>query len=109
MIGVLVRVNANEVGAHQAAKYLLPLRQNPEHLGRRERYVKEEADADILDPVPHHVRQEHELVVLYPDRIARSDVLGYNLGEHFVHSPVGLEVGGIELAGLEQVVEQGPE
>ena len=108
VVGVLVRVNANQVGAHQAAKYLLPLRQNPEHLGRRERRVQEEADANVLDSLPHHVGQKHELVVMYPHRVARPYVFGHDLGEHFVDATVGLEVGRIELAGFEQVVEQRP-
>ena len=109
VVGVLVRVDPDQVGTHQAAKNLLPLGQHAEHLGRRERRVQEEADADVLDPVPHHVRQKHQLIVMYPHRVAGPDVLGHDLGEQFVDAPVRLEVGGIVLAGFEQVVEQRPE
>ena len=57
---------------------------------------------------PHQVRQKHELVVMYPHRVAWPYVFGHDLGEHFVDATVRLEVGRIELAGFEQVVEQRP-
>ena len=63
-------LEADQVGAEQAAQDLRPQRHLHEQLDRRERNVQEEADPQVRAQRPQHRRHQLELVVLHPDRRA---------------------------------------
>ena len=68
---VVADVEADVVGAEQAAQHLLARREEPVHLGRGERRVQEEADREIGRPAPQHRGHEHEVEVVHPDARVR--------------------------------------
>ena len=63
-------LEADEVGAEQALEELAAPGQLQEELGRRERDVQEEPDADVGPQLAQQRGHEQELVVVDPDRRA---------------------------------------
>ena len=74
-------LEADQVGAEQAAQDLGPERHLHEQLDRRERDVQEEADPQVGAQLAEHRRHQLELVVLHPDGRALGGHLGRGLRE----------------------------
>src|SRR3989442_11876126 len=67
--GVVVGVEADQVGTEHALKDRPVARQETEHIVRRERDVEEESDPGLGNPVADQARQEEEMVVVDPKLI----------------------------------------
>ena len=103
------QLEADQVGAEQALEDLPAPRQLLEQLGRRERDVQEEADADVGAQLAQHLRHQLELVVVHPDRRALGGPVGGVLGEPPVDRDVGVPPLAVELGLGDDVVVQRPQ
>ena len=68
VLGAAAELEADEVGAEEAAQDLVAPGQLDEQLGGREGDVQEEADEEVGALLAQHLRHELQLVVLHPDR-----------------------------------------
>ena len=75
------QVEPDQIGAEQALGDLGPPRHLHEQLHRRERDVQKEADGQIGPQHPQHLRDQLQLIVLYPHRRALGRHLRGRLGE----------------------------
>ena len=105
---VVVGVKADQVGAEQSRDHLFAPRHHPKRLERWEWDVQEEPNRRIGHLVAQHLGQEHELVVLHPDHIARPRDLEHRVAETLVGLDVRLPHRQLELDVLDEVVEQRP-
>ena len=103
-------MEAHKIRPQQPRKEALPPGQDAEHLRRGEWDVEEEADAQAGAPLPQQFRQKHQLVVVYPHRVAVLRFPQHRFRETLVHGAVGLPVPvRVEPDLVEQVVEERPE
>ena len=106
---VVVRLEADHVGAEQPRQQLLPPLADAEYLGGRERDVPEQ-------PGPHGgagdaqvAGDEAEMEIVHPDGVARLRELAHRLGEALVDALVRAPEGGVELAPVGKDVAQRPQ
>jgi hypothetical protein len=109
VLHVPVRMEADEIGAKQAAQDLLAPGQDAEDLGRRERDMEEEPDPRLRKCRAHHPRNEQELVIVNPYDVAGLVFGDHTVGELLVDLAVRAPRGGGQREPLEQVVEHRPE
>ena len=109
MAHVVVGMEADEVGSQHAADDLVAPRQRAERLVVGEGDVQEEPDGRIRQRLAQHRRQQHEVVVLDPQRVAGARFGQHCLAEPFVHAPVGLPFFFVEACELGEPVEQRPD
>ena len=109
MAHVVVGMEADEVGSQHAADDLVAPRQRAERLVVGEGDVQEEPDGRIRQRLAQHRRQQHEVVVLDPQRVARARFCQCYLAESFVHAPVCLPFFLVEAGELGEPVEQRPD
>jgi hypothetical protein len=110
---VVVGVEADEIAVEQASEESLTHGKNTVDLTARERSVEEKADTDVLlgggDLLAEHLGEQHQVVIVDPDKVVILHILEDGLGEEtvdfLVGSPGGLVKG--DLTGV--VVEEGPE
>ena len=81
VLQVEVGLEGDEVRAQQSAQDLVPMRQDAEGLGGGERDVQEEADARLGGHVAEEPRQQHQVVVVDPHRVAGLEVLEDGVAE----------------------------
>ena len=84
------QMKADQIRPEQAVDDLRAPRHLHEQLHRRERDVHEEPDGQIRPQVAQHLRDELELVVLYPHRRPRGGGTGGGLGETAVDVDVAV-------------------
>ena len=89
VLEVEMGLEGDEVGAEQAAQDLVPVGQDAERLRGRERDVEEEADARLGGHVADEARQQHQVVVVDPHRVAGLEVLEDGVAEAAVGGDVG--------------------
>ncbi len=106
---VVADLEADVVGAQHAAQELLSSRQQPVHLGRRERDVQEEPDREPGRPGAQHRRDEHEVEVVHPDARVGLAVLDDRVGEALVDLDVARPRLWRDAQPPLEVVEQRPE
>ncbi len=102
-------VEADEIGAEHSLEELLALRQQAEDLGGGERDVEEEPDPRVGDQLAQEGREEHELVVVDPDEVARPVLLRDELREPLVDRGVRVVVADLLGEPRDRVVEERPE
>jgi hypothetical protein len=102
-------VKSEQVGAEQALEQLAAPGQDAEHLRRRKRDVEEEPDARIREPFAQQGGEEHQLIVVDPDRVARRVGACHRIGEHLVHFAIGVPTDGVYGHAIDEVVQQRPE
>ena len=107
--GAAGQLEADDVRAEQALEDLAAPRQLLEQLGRRERDVQEEADAQVGPQLAEHLRDQLQLVVLHPDRGALGGHLGGLGGEPLVDPDVGVPPLAVEGRLGDHVVVERPE
>jgi hypothetical protein len=71
--------------------------------------VKEERDPGVRRSVPKELRQQHQVIVVDPNQIARLEVVHHRVAESLVGSHVRIPVGSIELEPGRELVEQRPQ
>ena len=71
--------------------------------------MEEEADAVVQTHGAQLRGHVHEVIVLHPHHVIRSDAPADDLGETPVHGLVAVPVGGLENAVGEEIVEQRPD
>ena len=103
------QLEADQVGTEQPLEDLAAPRQLGEQLGRRERDVEVEADAQVGPLLAQHLRHQLELVVLHPDGGALGGDLGGPVGEALVDRDVGVPPLAVELRLGDDVVVERPE
>ncbi len=108
---VQLGVERHDVGAEQAEQDFAAPREARVDIRRRPRYVQEEPHRLVGPPLPDHLRDEHEVVIVHPRQRARPRVkLGERrVREGGVHLPVGIPPGTLESRLLDRVVQQRPE
>ena len=84
MSRVVVRVEPDQVRLEHRPQQLLPHRQRPVDLRRRERRVKKEPDLHPRVFLFENGRQRHQVIVLDPDDVPRPVVLQDDVGEQLV-------------------------
>ena len=103
----LGKLEADQVGTEEALEELSAPGDLLEELGRRERDVQVEADAQVGAELAQHLRDQLELVVLDPDGGALGGDLGTLLGEPLVDPLVAVPPLAVELRlGHDVVVER---
>ena len=102
-------LEADQVGAEHPPEQLGPAGQLHEQLGRRERDVHEEADAQVGSQLAEQRRHQLQVVVLHPDHRVALGVVGGDLGEPPVHPLVRLPPAAVEGRRLDRVVVERPE
>lgn len=106
-------MEANQVAVQDAQKELVSHRQNSVDLAGREWGVQKEADLDVLfartDLLAQHLRQEHQVIVMYPDQITITYFLRHRLCEQSIGFLVGLPGGFVKGDFTRMVVEQRPQ
>jgi hypothetical protein len=113
MPGIVVCVKSNKIAIEHALQKLLSYGQDAVDLAAGEGRVKEEADLDsalgLGDLLAQHLRQQHQVVVVYPNKVSVLHILDDFLGKEPIDLAVGRPGRLIErdLAGV--VVEKGPE
>src|SRR5438093_3704821 len=88
--GVVVRVESNQVRTEESLEDLPVPWEETEDVVRREWDVQEESDAGVRNLLSDEARQEQEVIVVNPERIAalqRSNDFGRKA---FVHIPIGV-------------------
>ncbi|GKT63004.1 LOW QUALITY PROTEIN: hypothetical protein ColTof3_10343 [Colletotrichum tofieldiae] len=111
--GVLVDLEADQVGPQHALEELLAHGQTSEHLGRGKGDVQEEANLGVGQLLADHAGDEQQVVVVHPDDVAAFPVLDNLVGEGLVDVDVVLPR--VVLEGLalgvvgDLVVEDGPQ
>ena len=71
--------------------------------------MQEEADARLGGDVPDEARQQHQVIVVDPDRVARLEVLEHGVAKAAVRGHVGRPSFRVALEVRGEVVEQRPE
>ena len=110
--GVLLGMEADEVGAEQSFEHLPPPGQHAEHLFGGERDVEEERDGSVAlaaAPLADLLRQQAEVVVVHPHDVARLRLLHDDVGEALVDRLVLTPLLLVEAAAVDEVVAQRPE
>lgn len=91
--GIVVCVEADEVAVEKTRQQRLPYRQNTVDFTTGEWRMQEEADLNVLlgvaDFLTQHLRQEHQVVVVYPDEISVLHILDDGLRKQAVDFLVG--------------------
>jgi len=103
------RVKPNQVGTEEALQHLAPVRQGTEHLRRRKGDVQKESDARVRQPTSEQAREQHQLIVMDPDRIVAAIFGRDDIGKCVVHVDVGVPTSRIRRYAIDQIVQQGPE
>ena len=106
---VVADLEAHVVGAEHAAQELLARREQPVHLGRRERDVQEEPDREPRRARAQHRRHEHEVEVVHPHARVGLAVLDDRVREALVHLDVPRPCLGRDPQPVREVVEERPE
>ncbi len=106
---VVVRVEADVVGAEHPAEELLALRDHPVELGGGEGDVEEEADDDVGAELAERVGDREEVEVVDPHVGPLGGFFRDALGEAVVHVEVGGEGLAIVDDPIGEVVEEGPD
>ena len=106
---VVVGVEPHEVGAQHAAHALGAPRQHAERLVVGEGDVQEKPHVRPRQGRAHERGQEHEVVVLYPHRVARPRHCRHGVAKPLVHAHVGLPRLLVEAGALGKPVEQRPQ
>ena len=109
VLQVVMGVEGNRVGAEQTREQLGPARQQPEHVRRREGSVEEEGDLGVRGCFTNEAGQQHQVIVVDPDQIARLEVFQHHVAKPLVGLDVGIPVGRIELEPRRELVEQRPQ
>jgi hypothetical protein len=109
VLEVEVGLEGDEVRAEQPAEDLVPVGQDAEGLRGGKRDVQEEAHLGLGGDVADQPRQQHQVVVVDPHRVAGLQVLEHGVAEAPVRGDVGRPAFGIRLEVGREVVEQGPE
>jgi hypothetical protein len=99
----------DQVGAEHPAQQLDPAGELHEQFRRRERHVQEEADEYVGTQFPQQLRDQLQVIVLYPDGRARLRRFGGGRGEAPVDRPVGIPPAAVEHGLLDRVVVQRPQ
>ena len=102
-------VKADQVGAEEPLEDLIAPREGAEDVARRKRDVEKEADLRPRNQPPQEPRNEHQLVVVNPNQVARLVALGDGGGELLVHLTIGVPVVGVRRDEIELVVKERPE
>ena len=103
------QLEADQVGAEQTLEDLAAPGQLLEQLGRRERDVEVEPDAQVGPQLTEHLRHQLQLVVLHPHRRALRGDLGRRHREALVDRDVGLPPLAVELRLGDEVVVERPQ
>ena len=82
------RVEADQVGAQHALQQPVARGQGAEQLFGGKRDVEEEPDPGVREPLAQQPGQQHELVVVHPDQVARPVVRRHDVGEALVRLDV---------------------
>lgn len=110
---IVVRVEANELAVQNAAQQLVPDRQNPVNLAAGERRVQEEPYADVpliqqSELFAQKLRHQHQMVVVHPDQIAVSSLVGNGSCEQAIDLKIRIPRALVEHNLSWVVVKQGP-
>jgi hypothetical protein len=107
--GVGAALEPEQVRAEQALDHLPPPGKLGEDLVAGERYVVEEADAQVLALLAEHPRHQLHLVVVHPHGRAVRGLLGRRLGERPVDRHVGVPPLAMKLRLRDHVVVERPQ
>ena len=109
VVHVLLHVEPDEVAAEQAAHELARPRQDAKHLHRGPRDVPKVGDRALRERLADVLWQQHQVIVLHPDRIVRSGLLQHGFGEAAVDAAVVLDEGTLEGEVPEEVMRDRPQ
>jgi hypothetical protein len=109
VMGVVLRVEADQVGPQQALEDLAAPGQLAEDLEGGERDVQEKADGRLGQPLAQQGRQQHQVVVVNPDGVARDRGAHQGVAEEPVGGLVRLPLPRVVDGELGEVVGQGPQ
>ena len=107
--GVGLRVEADQRRAEDALEQVPARGQQAEELRRRERDVGEEPDRGAGHLAAHHLRHQHEVVVVDPDEIPGAVFADDRFREGAVDGPVRLPALDLRREAIELVVEERPQ
>lgn len=92
MSSVIVCVEADQIALEDTEEQLFSDREDTVDLAAGERRVQEKADLDVFlcvsNLLAEHLRQEHQVVVVYPDQVTVLHILDDFLSEQAVHLAV---------------------
>src|SRR6202012_3216385 len=94
MLNIIVGMEADEVGAHDAMQQgLFPLGgQEAENLVRGERDVQEKTDRRFRSFLPQQMRKEHQLIIVYPHLVTRLQQRHDFFREKLVHLNISVKI-----------------
>jgi len=108
-------VEADQIAVEKRPENVLTHRQGPVYLRGRKRVVQEEPQLHAVEPLPEESGEDHEVVIMDPDKIlVWVDNLGDLVGEDLVGQDVGLPLLTVEARALarrhgQHVVEERPQ
>lgn len=106
---VVVRMKGDEVGSQESVEDFSTFRKHTKEFVRGEWDMVEVTDTYISDGTPKHLRQEHQVIILYPYDITGLDMKLANLREDLVDLFVGLPVLAFIFDKGEEVVAERPD
>jgi hypothetical protein len=71
--------------------------------------VEEETNSSFRQLLPDHSGHQHQMVILNPDRIARSGCFHCGVCKPLIDTPVDLKLGPVEVSALWKVMKNGPD
>lgn len=94
MTSVVVGVETDQVAVKNTEENVVSNGENTVNLAAGERRVQEKADLDVSLPVPNlltkHGWQQHQVVVVNPNKVTILHIFGNRLGEHTIRLGVGI-------------------
>src|SRR4051794_31072043 len=109
MLKMQVRVKGEKIRAQQASQQFLTPGQDGKDIRIRKRNMKKESNRRVRKPFPEHTRQEHQMVIMNPDPVARPELIDHSRAEPAVCFDIGVPAFGVELQPGGKTVKQGPE
>src|SRR5258707_14326259 len=111
MLHIVISVEADEIGPHDTLQQrLLPFRrQQTEYLVGRKRDMQEKTDGSVRLFLPEQVRQQHKLVVMYPDLIIRLQQGRQRFCKLLIDLHIDVEEPALILAQGRNIVKKGPD
>lgn|GEM_PF-5510036 len=87
---VVKGVESDQICLQQSPQYIFSPGKQTEYLKRWKRYMEKKAYRSVRHPLPDQTGKEHQLIVMYPDNVARLCDLHYGIAEELIDSPVRL-------------------
>src|SRR6056297_2129893 len=105
---IIVGMETNKVRAQQSFQNFFAPRQGSEYLERGEGNMQKEANSGIGTFFTHHLRYQHQLVIMYPNGIIFVGILDDGIGKFLVYRFVGVPIVQFKFGILQKIMEQGP-